>query len=63
MGFGHERYYGVFESLDTVYDETKPLTLKYSLKMLAWEEKNVGFDILDMALEAIDLYENVRTLF
>ena len=60
MGFGHERYKGVFDSFDLDWNYEQPNTAKYSFNFIAFNRSDTDFDILDNALEAVNTYESLR---
>ena len=61
MGFGHERFRGVFETFDLTWSYDMPNTGKYSFTFLVFEERDVEFDLLDNILEVANLYESVKS--
>ena len=63
LTFGHERFRGVFDSFDITYDYSQPNTVRYTFNFSVFAEEDVAFDLLDSALEAVDLYQTFKRKF
>ena len=60
MGFGHERYRGVFNSFDVTYDYAQPNTVRFTFAFTVVDRDDVTFDLLDTAVAIGNIHQTAR---